>query len=233
MGGICSHTVVTVAPTSAETVTEGFLHRRMQHFHCSFPWRRNDTSCSVFFRHPIAKNHSEIFEKAYAKRQLTYDMNRLPAIGAIAKYFQASLNDEYLAGLWKVHTPRLECRYDQALFTPKSATPSTGITALGPSWSWAGVDSITGLRWPLINAHPDFTARVVSTEILDKPSGEFGHVGAGKLVLNARYENIHLRLDGKRAPVRITDPAPGLRKDPLEIGQDWTGRIKKLRICLY
>ncbi|KAK4035039.1 hypothetical protein C8A01DRAFT_38491 [Parachaetomium inaequale] len=39
--------------------------------------------------------------KVYTKRQLTFDGDRLPAIGAFAKRFHAHLGDQYCAGLWR------------------------------------------------------------------------------------------------------------------------------------
>jgi hypothetical protein len=39
--------------------------------------------------------------KAFTKCQLTYDSDCFPALSGLAHHFQASLQDEYYAGLWK------------------------------------------------------------------------------------------------------------------------------------
>ncbi|RYP34956.1 hypothetical protein DL767_004033 [Monosporascus sp. MG133] len=311
---IYSHAVVTIAVTSAESVKDGFLDRREQHFNCPFPWRRyhhpsdvtDGPHYPIFFRYPIWGDESlykqqrsrwatrgwtfqeellskrliryttgrmiwhcragmavepaeeprtdyELFSKLndlpphsssdadttdsktavytawcrliekYTKRHLTFQKDRLPAIGAIAKLFHSLLGgDKYCAGWWRENllfgllwsldlqsdgsgtpgSPFLRARlrivgYDESGTTERAANRvPVGVAPehSGPSWSWAGVNSAVGLRWPQPVQGLSYVARVASVEMRGKFHDDFGSVEGGELVLNAPYRDVHLRL---------------------------------------
>jgi hypothetical protein len=262
MSEVYSHAVVTIAATSAESVSDGFLGRREPHFNCPLPWRRQDhpsnsdtsgqklpiilrsrigvgslttevtsrwatrgwtfqeqvvskrllcyTSGRMIWRcragmaiEPSKKvetlsdyarvevpddtadsteaTYSAWYQlvKMYTKRQLTFDNDRLPAIVAFAKRFQAHLGDQYCAGLWRGDLlqgllwsvlagsdgpgppgrPLLRAQlrflgyYKSQENAAKSANNAVSKEASfehrAPSWSWAGAKSGVELWWPI------------------------------------------------------------------------------------
>ncbi|KAI1379433.1 HET-domain-containing protein [Hypoxylon crocopeplum] len=77
----------------------------------------------------------------YSNKQLTYEMDRFPALSGIAQYFGRVLQDEYVAGLWKrdIYKALFWCRgrpkfqkFDALLYKLGNISTYTA-----PSWSWA------------------------------------------------------------------------------------------------
>jgi hypothetical protein len=71
----------------------------------------------------------------YSKRNLTKPSDKLPALAGLARQVEASINDEYLAGLWKsdLSSGLIWARRDED--GPKEPAPNRA-----PSWSWARWD---------------------------------------------------------------------------------------------
>ncbi|RYO92653.1 hypothetical protein DL762_001556 [Monosporascus cannonballus] len=157
----------------------------------------------------------------YTKRHLTFDKDRLPAIGAFAKFFNARLRDQYCAGLWRgdllygllwgVHStpygsgtpgsPPLRARLrisghedNHTAERPVNKVP-VGISSehCGPSWSWVRANSAVGLTWPQVGSLT-YLARIVHVEVRGTLHDDFGCVEGGELVLDAPYRHLHLRL---------------------------------------
>lgn len=74
----------------------------------------------------------------YSKRKLTYDTDRLLAIGRMASELAMIWNDTYLAGLWKNSIIPL-LAWGASYFTFQDRVRPTDYQA--PSWSWASVKS--------------------------------------------------------------------------------------------
>ncbi|KID89009.1 heterokaryon incompatibility protein, partial [Metarhizium majus ARSEF 297] len=73
--------------------------------------------------------------KQYSKCDLTYTTDKLPALAGLAKAYQDTTGDAYLAGLWRSF---LLDQLDWRVYTPGGRVSSQ---YRAPSWSWASVDS--------------------------------------------------------------------------------------------
>ncbi|GKZ16707.1 hypothetical protein AbraIFM66951_000056 [Aspergillus brasiliensis] len=160
----------------------------------------------------------------YASRDLTYDKDRLPAIGALAEFFHAKLKGQYCAGLWRedllfgllwsFHNGELYAGpYKEPLTT---STERSQVRSLGyqyihnteryapmdvtpkqrePSWSWIGADTYAGLGWPS-RWKDDYTflARIGNVRAHGQVHNVFGHVEGAELTLDAPYRHVRLNL---------------------------------------
>ncbi|KAF2637378.1 HET-domain-containing protein [Massarina eburnea CBS 473.64] len=97
----------------------------------------------VDFRQNISKNREEALQlwgyivTEYTNRNLTYDADRLVAIGAVAKTLARPLGSGYVAGQWTCSTLGL-LWYTREGAQCRRATQSPGIIV--PSWSWASLE---------------------------------------------------------------------------------------------
>ncbi|KAK5677974.1 hypothetical protein LTS10_009858 [Elasticomyces elasticus] len=71
----------------------------------------------------------------YSQCELTYASDKIIAISGVAKVFQRSLQDEYVAGYWRSQMPA------QLVWDATGDTCSRPIEYKAPSWSWASVES--------------------------------------------------------------------------------------------
>ncbi|RMJ15781.1 hypothetical protein CDV36_004546 [Fusarium kuroshium] len=94
-----------------------------------------DSCTEALSRGPIAKWERLVSE--YSRTELTRPEDKLVALSGVAKLFQQTFKDRYLAGLWWSSLPRLLCwRRD----IKKEQEPRVRPKYRAPSWSWASVD---------------------------------------------------------------------------------------------
>ncbi|RAH53288.1 HET-domain-containing protein [Aspergillus piperis CBS 112811] len=132
----------------------------------------------------------------YAARSLSFDKDRLPAIGALAESFHAHMKEQYCAGLWRGDILfGLLWSIQRCHGTEISAPTSVSSKERRPSWSWVGADGCAKLKWPT----PDFRycmtylAIVAHCQIYRKSHDIFGRIEGAELVLNAPYRHVCLR----------------------------------------
>jgi hypothetical protein len=70
----------------------------------------------------------------FARTNITYETDKLPALSGIAKIMQEETNDEYIAGLWKNDLPA------GLLWCPIPSDAPRSQTYIAPSWSWASLN---------------------------------------------------------------------------------------------
>jgi hypothetical protein len=123
------------------------------------------------------RNWMDIVEQ-YTCRQLSDELDQLPAISGIAQAWARTSNDNYLAGLWKSHLPLgllWSCAqpFRQGNFQAYRA----------PSWSWASV--IGQVDWFNRNfTEVDPALEVVSSVINPAyPQAPYGAVQSGLLIV--------------------------------------------------
>ncbi|PYH63580.1 HET domain-containing protein [Aspergillus vadensis CBS 113365] len=132
----------------------------------------------------------------FTARNLTFEKDRLPAIGALAESFHAHLKEQYCAGLWRgdlLFGLLWSIRHCQGSGIPAPTTvPSS---ERGPSWSWIGADAYISLKWPspIARSYMTYLARVVHCQVYRKSHDIFGHVEGAELVLEAPYRHVCLR----------------------------------------
>lgn len=71
----------------------------------------------------------------YSNRSLTNPDDKLPALSGVVTYFQKSLLDEYIAGLWYAHI-----LYEMSWTTVHPSKTVRPATWRAPSWSWMSID---------------------------------------------------------------------------------------------
>jgi len=116
--------------------------------------------------------------EVYMQRDITFNEDRLPAIGALAKEMSERVDWHYIAGLWLEDLPRgLLWWYDSAIRTQK---PSTR-----PSWSWATLDRASGRSLISLLEYylPDHRVTVIDAHVVNEKGDVFGRAISGKLTL--------------------------------------------------
>lgn len=132
----------------------------------------------------------------FAARSLSFDKDRLPAIGALAESFHAHIKEQYCAGLWRGDILfGLLWSIHRCAGTEIPAPMSVPSKERGPSWSWIGADSCAKLKWPTLELHSGMTyfARVAHCQIYRKSSDIFGRIEGAELVLDAPYRHVCLK----------------------------------------
>ena len=127
----------------------------------------------------------------YTRRQLTYEMDKLPALSGLAHQRKSQTQDNYAAGLWKesiLHDLAWWTGPDNHLGTP--VVPSRPITYRAPSWSWASIDGPINYRsaWVDLELNPSKFAPVI-VEVSTTTAGKdpLGQVKDGHIFLQTQY----------------------------------------------
>jgi hypothetical protein len=121
----------------------------------------------------------------YTKRSLSHPEDRLPAIGALARFIHAQVEDEYCAGLWKRDLVK------GLLWRGTVKEPLPG-KYIAPSWSW--VSGRAGqVRWVLEEGHTYEELAFIDDVNLryDVAADPFGRLTGGTVTLTAPHR--HLR----------------------------------------
>ncbi|KAI8713021.1 hypothetical protein NCS52_01245200 [Fusarium sp. LHS14.1] len=121
--------------------------------------------------------------KHYARLELSYPSDKLPAISAIAGRMGSALGDKYLAGIWKSRLPQ-DLLWDVRQRHPRPK----GFRA--PSWSWAAVDGDPA-RISTENGSLSLEVLECHTE-LKSPAAPYGAVTGGHLVVRGRLRRLVL-----------------------------------------
>ncbi|KAJ6441087.1 Activating signal cointegrator 1 complex subunit 2 [Purpureocillium lavendulum] len=153
-----------------------------------------------------AKKESKLLERwaemvgEYTERELTYPMDRLPAISGLAGEMAEALRMKYCAGLWEETLP-LGLLWQRAnVFAdpgPRSQPP------IAPSWSWAAINGPVKILVPLKGPrrNPEFTetyAKVEEVCCIPVGKDERGQVCTEKshITLSAELVEVPLGLPG-------------------------------------
>ncbi|KAL0934595.1 heterokaryon incompatibility protein [Colletotrichum truncatum] len=117
----------------------------------------------------------------YGPREMTNPADKLPAISGIARALNKTLDDEYLAGLWRGSLLEGLC------WEPLSCEASDTYRA--PSWSWASVDGIpaTGFIGDV-----EEVAKVLEARVAVDGDNPFGRVKDGFIKLEAPLVRVKL-----------------------------------------
>ncbi|PQE04516.1 heterokaryon incompatibility protein [Rutstroemia sp. NJR-2017a BVV2] len=120
----------------------------------------------------------------YSELQITNILDRLPALGAVAKNFQQVRKGErYLAGLWSGSL------IDDLLWFPTEAVRHRLKTWVAPSWSWASISGCIQYYEPL----QDYVAKIISAECQYKENDPFVLALNGSLMLESSVITFTLR----------------------------------------
>ncbi|KAK7995007.1 hypothetical protein PG990_013780 [Apiospora arundinis] len=128
--------------------------------------------------------------QAYTACDLTFPSDKLVAISGIAKMVRSILNDEYVAGMWRLHLDR------EILWVKSPAFRPDGPGILdspyrAPTWSWAAVDGKVGLGHIYIQ-DASILLRVEHVELQHVSGDPMGRICGGYLKLNGVLKKLVL-----------------------------------------
>ncbi|ESZ96972.1 hypothetical protein SBOR_2654 [Sclerotinia borealis F-4128] len=171
----------------------------------------NNSDHSSNFRQPRAVWWRLV--QSYSNGDLTYQTDKLVAIGGLAAAVHQSIGGKYLAGLWENHLPyglvwRRIGKPEVSAFV--LSTASTGPqTFIAPSWSWASLNSEVSM-FPTNSENRDDLCRISESHV-DLASGDpYGQVRGGYIkvtgkLARAEYNDtcIFVQTSNEVAPVLL------------------------------
>jgi hypothetical protein len=143
----------------------------------------------------------------YTSRSLTFQTDKLLAVGGIASYFHRLLKDDYAAGHWRSDLLssllwRGRSRFRKEFNPPPLYRPADNLT---PSWSWASVGGDYVTCNPYLREHtpePSNQFCILDCQIrLARSDQPFGQVSSGTLTLKC--------LMGRATPISNVDDGAG------------------------
>lgn len=121
----------------------------------------------------------------YARRDLTLEKDKLPAISGLAKRLsiRSAREEKYIAGLWWSHLLCDLLWYNHLAFPADPNLSTRPASYRAPSWSWASLDC-KYLEW--LDVEPEvMEARISGYKLLYRSSDPFGEVQGGYLDVDA------------------------------------------------
>lgn len=127
--------------------------------------------------------------KHYTQRKLSHPSDRLIAISALAKEICEVLQDDYLAGMWRLH---IESQLQWRIRGPRIAQSTEVYVA--PSWSWASLGSQIDWEFPR-DTELDPCISVISCAVAPvSPDAPYGAFSSGHLTIRGRVMSGRFRL---------------------------------------
>jgi hypothetical protein len=173
--------------------------------------------------------HWKRLVERYSQHQLSYPMDRLPAISGLAKRFGASMTGvKYLAGVWENDAIALVWHPEREIPEPEApssaASPSSYIA---PTWSWASVDcAVACIRMGLEDV--SFYKLLVS-KCVAAGKDPTGRVSSGELVIEGRLERAIFT-----APHQWSFPSSTMIWDDVSVRTHWdTTAVPSFSTDLY
>ncbi|UKZ46221.1 hypothetical protein TrVGV298_000422 [Trichoderma virens] len=140
----------------------------------------------------LYRNWMEVVE-TYAKLNLTKGSDKLPALSATARILAENMGDGYLAGIWRSTLMEGLLWYVRA---PLSKPRPRGEDWRAPSWSWASIDSPSGLGFiaPATRFSKSFDGKIEAAECVIAGQDDFGQVTSGFIRLKASLGHTFWRI---------------------------------------
>ncbi|KAF5972390.1 het-domain-containing protein [Fusarium bulbicola] len=133
------------------------------------------------------RNWMNIVE-VYTKRELTYAVDKLPAISGVAETWAQALDDSYLAGIWLSHLPGA-LLWTSAQPQRQSKQPAEYVA---PTWSWASlVGQVDWFNSTMTTTDPRVVV-VCGTTTPMYPEAQYGRVSSGSLVVHGCLQKAYL-----------------------------------------
>ncbi|CAK7201826.1 hypothetical protein SEUCBS139899_004541 [Sporothrix eucalyptigena] len=172
------------------TLQERYLSPRVIHY----------ASDQVYFECQVNTVGWTVAVQEYSKRELSFEEDKLPAIGGLASWLAKETNDQYFAGVWKEHVfqdilwrayPREEpsTKWEESARRQKDGPLKVFLplkqpsVARAPSWSWASVDGSIVFEYIL---QTDVCATFCAATIDPVDGSAFGRVRPGTLRVMVR-----------------------------------------------
>jgi hypothetical protein len=129
-------------------------------------------------RSPSPNETLERWEKIvqqYSLRQLTYPLDKLPALSGLASHYARLTDSHYLAGLWRENLGQLLLWSPDPQIAPRPVAPHYRA----PSWSWASIDG--KLIMPIARSTKLPSLKVLEAHTTPSGLDPFGAVTSGHL----------------------------------------------------
>lgn len=129
---------------------------------------------------------------AYSQCLLTYPTNKLIALSGIAKYMQALMKDEYIAGMWRRYLAcSLAWYVDDCIDI--DGNPSTRPLPLrAPTWSWLSVDGVIICMNRSIDPS-ELHLKVLDTKMEYMTPDSTAQIKSGLLYMQGRLRRLQIR----------------------------------------
>lgn len=150
----------------------------------------------------------------YSKKELTFEMDVLPALSGLASLVHTATGAQYLAGIWS-------CDLPAALQWVPESPDWRSTTYLAPTWSWATCKKSCPTMYPLSSA-AQCTVKVLDAGVTLVGDNLFGRVSDG-----------FLKLEGLVQRGAFQRPSPDSRALSVVIGQNERRRGLFLRSVQY
>lgn len=111
----------------------------------------------------------------YSKKELTYEMDVLPALSGLASLIHTATGDKYLAGIWRSDLPG-------ALRWVPESPDWRSSTSLAPTWSWACCKKSCPITY-LSSTDIQYKAKVLDAGVTLVGENSFGCISDGFLKL--------------------------------------------------
>jgi hypothetical protein len=116
----------------------------------------------------------------YVEREFSFPEDKLPAISRLAQKMARTIDDKYLAGLWKGDLHR------GLLWRPRIKLHMTRpLQPRAPSWSWAVLDG--EIEWDRVSFLRACSIEILNAEITPFGPDPMGRVTRGQLVLSGKF----------------------------------------------
>ncbi len=131
--------------------------------------------------------------RVYSTCNLTFEPDKLVAIGGLAKWLHIWHGDRYFAGLWEK-----SLLTDLCWHVPDYQSPRRPSTFVAPTWSWASVVARVDFHaHPFqvlgVNNQSDLYAQVVDVKLEKATLTSFGRITGGALSIASQPRRISIR----------------------------------------
>ena len=141
-------------------------------------------------------NTWHILVSAYVRRQLTFELDRLPAISGAAAKFHSFTQSNYVAGLWVNNLPLDLCWMVDYVNAGYGWAPKFSLSQyLAPTWAWPSV--MAPVRFIDSDEDQPFVSLATVIDVQCGKSGlnPYGQVSSGRLILRGRMATIPVTCD--------------------------------------
>ncbi|XP_044719003.1 heterokaryon incompatibility protein (HET) domain-containing protein [Hirsutella rhossiliensis] len=151
----------------------------------------------------------------YSHCQLSKPSDKLFAMAGIAKLFQETTGDEYLAGLWR---SRLPAMLDWRVHVPQ---PRQNLEHMAPSWSWA---SVGGLVRPYgISLDAELLVELISAQVVTRTPDPMSAAEGGSITLRGRLVRVVCRVAGAHlVSFEFMDRSPAKPRFSVQVFPDFS-----------
>lgn len=131
----------------------------------------------------------------YSKKELTYEIDVLPALSGLASLIHTATGDQYLAGIWRSDLP-------EALRWVPESPDWRSSTYLAPTWSWASCKKSCPITY-LASTDVQYRAKVLDAGVSLAGENPFGSVSDAFL----KIEGLALRGAFEQQPRSAQSPS--------------------------